>query len=72
MKSRAGVKMRGSKIMSIQVGPKWTFIRLRVRTDSIAAQGTRRMFRGEGGRTLARKIRAKSRASIMTLLAKNP
>ena len=61
MKARANLKMRGAKVSSIEVGPKWTFIRIRVRTDSIAAQGTRRMFGAKEGRPLRRKIRAKSR-----------
>jgi hypothetical protein len=60
MKARASLKMRGSKITSIRVGPKWTTIQIRVRTDSIAAQGTRRIFGGQAGIQLRRKIRSES------------
>jgi hypothetical protein len=62
MTASASVKMRGAKVMSIEVGPKWTFIRIRVRTDSIAAQGTRRLFASEEGVRLRRKIREKSQS----------
>jgi hypothetical protein len=61
MEPRASVNLRDSRVLSIEVGPKWTFITIKVRTDSIAAQGAPRILGKPEGVRVKRKIRAKVR-----------
>ena len=56
----ASVKMRGAKVMSIEIGPVWTYINIRVRTDSLAAQGAHKILGEREGGPARRKIRSRS------------
>jgi hypothetical protein len=57
MKANPSVKIRGGKIESIEVGSIWTRITIKVRTDSITAQGSAKILPGKEGKTMRRKIR---------------
>lgn len=51
---------RGAEVTSVKVGPTWTTITIRLPTDSLAAQGTRKVLGAQEGRPLRRKIRARA------------
>jgi len=55
------LKMRGAKVTSIQVGPTWTAITIRIRTDSVTAQGAAKILKGEEGKFARRRMRRRAR-----------